>query len=721
MTYFDPVQVDIIFQETMRLLAASPSERIQLNLIDRFLDFIDGNESKFESYLEQLLFKLPQINEPLLYAGIDPQVFENFIIKVIRAQKHLSSDQNRDQIGLRIQQYQAAVKQIYTWIGELSEEKLPIGETKSFKKRSKEPRSGVVLVPTVEQMDGVSSGRLRKLRVEIVSQAKTSHELSPTFGVIGAYAGTFAKPIEQAVATLLESTLGSGQRYWNAVILFETSHSWHAGRSANLAIAGAFYAEILKKEESQEQFWLNPAACITGELDELGQVEAVSAKTLELKIEAAFFSWAQLLVVPLSQLEEATAKLNTLNERYPNRELPVVAVSHLRELFFDRRVSLYHKTDALNHNLRKIWKKKNATIIGGVIVALLLIIGRLVYGPVDRNPVSVEFAGSTINLQNMHGITVKSFEVGDSFVRYNTSEYHNLTYLIKDVDKDGINEFIYSPYNESSYRYNDSLFCYSISGDSLLWKIEIEHELDYSHRSDLTTSEWNIISIEALDENSLLAVAQSGHSYPSVLGRYDLQSGELVSRVVNAGRITDFLVVDSNADGKLEIYLLAQNNSFWGATLILLDENRLKGHLPSGIDHRARDVEEVEIIGLVAFPKSIIGQQYRMEKGTMGRSIRFNDKYKTIVANVLDVHSTMNILSPSLNPSIFYTFNKNLELVALGSNDSWDIMAKKFYENGTLSFRPGNDYLNAFKDSLEWWDGEKFVNYPTLANPYPGE
>ena len=58
---------------------------------------------------------------------------------------------------------------------------------------------------------------------------------------------------------------------------------------------------------------------------------------------------------------------------------------------------------------------------------------------------------------------------------------------------------------------------------------------------------------------------------------------------------------------------------------------------------------------------------------------------------------------------LFYYFDKNLEPVTIGTSTYYDLWARNLYEEERILFKPDYDYFEAFKDSIEYWDGEKFV------------
>ncbi len=719
MAYYDPLQVESIFQETLRLLMASPSERIQINLIDRFLDFISGNEKKFESYLIQIVQQLPVLNNPLIYAGIDPEIFNNFIGKLEHSFSVISDDSSADQLRKHIEKYQAVLFQIYGWVGvddgvHEHENQLVIPQ-KVIKEEN-----GDVIIPVVEEFDGVYSGRLRKLHIEVISKSKNGFELKPAFGVIGADAGSFIKPVESAVERLATQS-GHKITPWKASVFFETPHSWHAGKSANLAISGTFYCELLKAEDLQEQFWINPAACITGEIDDFGNVLPVAYNTLKLKVEAAFFSWVQVLVVPLAQLDEAQSHIQDLKKDYPNRDLPVIAVSHLKELFFDRRVSLYHKTDALNHNLKKVWRRRNSTAITIILITLLVIIGKLVYGPLDKNPVVADFAGNSMILKNSSGAILKEIQVGTDFVNRENEKSLHKYYLLVDIDEDGFNDVVYFKYVRNNENYRDSLYSFSVIKNDFIWKQPVSMDLDFSHRPDIEDDTWTIrqlLNVNFGNEKIFLSSYQSRLYFPGTINKHDLKTGQIIDSYVHPGRIMYMITEDINEDGSDEIIFLANNNDYWGAVLGILDIDKMNGTGPSTDLYKPKNLTSAKENGYVRFPRTVIAKTGGNQKGTTPRHVYYKSEKKIITVIIID-YLFKNIIDSEDNPQMVYRFDKELNLLSVGSSNSWDVLAREFYQEGKLSFEPGLEYLEAFKDSLEWWDGEKFVNYPTLANPHP--
>ena len=446
MSSFDPFHIEKRFNETLRLIQSSASERVQISYIYQFLLEIQDFKEQADSYSTQLFEKLPELSNPLLIAGIHPKTFQQFIdtLKEFREK----SDENAG-LEKRIQEYQTSLSLIRSWVGEYeSLESSPLNSLTETTSKKINYNPGEVLIPVVEEFKteerSSGIGRLRQLQVDIIGENRyKQHDLKPTFGVVGNEAGNFLEPVKKAAGQLLARSRENKQKYWNGSAGLNMSHAWHSGRSANVALAAAFYCEMLKSEEQAEYFRLNPAICITGDVNEDGKVLSVENESLRLKAEAAFFSWAQAFVVPATQLNETLQYLHELNDEFPNRHLPVIGISHIQELFYDRRLTLHYKTDAITHNLKKIWKRKFSVASAFIVIVLLGIIGRLVYGPVDRNPTHATYEGEFAHIRNENGMILKSINVGERFVMtHNENSIQLIPDHIKffDLDNDGKNE-----------------------------------------------------------------------------------------------------------------------------------------------------------------------------------------------------------------------------------------------------------------------------------------
>lgn len=65
-----------------------------------------------------------------------------------------------------------------------------------------------------------------------------------------------------------------------------------------------------------------------------------------------------------------------------------------------------------------------------------------------------------------------------------------------------------------------------------------------------------------------------------------------------------------------------------------------------------------------------------------------------------------------------YIFDRNFKLQSIGSSDVYDEYAREIYESGQTDILADGKYLETFKDSLLYWNGESFQHEPTMNKEY---
>lgn len=716
MARLNPIQLEIHFNETLRLIISAPSERVQLHLILTFLKRVEGNEQEYESYIVQLLQKLPDLKNPLLYAGLNPKYFKEIVLLLDRCLLEIDQFQHQDEIHQKIFEYKTALTQLYKWVGEQVASEVLEDSISIYRGKEHAEFTKGVLVPVVERSGKIKSGRLRRLSLEIIGTSKHKFEIKPTFGVIGAEVGTFLQEASSAAGNLLRESRKGRNKQWIGTAKFELSHAWHSGNSANLALAGAFYCEMLKAEEVQEYFRLNPSICITGDIDEQGMVLEVEESSLIFKVEAAFFSWVQVLVVPASQLSRTLTEIEKLQEDFPNRHLPVFGVSHLKELFFDRRLTIYHKTGAIQHNLKKAWRKRFSVATISVVIALLLIIGRLVYGPVDKNPAAIEFAGSKMLVKNADGATLFEKMVEPEAVQAaNSNEYslNNFAELI-DLNGDGLKEIVF--FRRFINNRVFSLNALNARGETL-WEATYETMYKYKYHTYVDSEVFLINSLAVVDieedgVEELLVIANHELYFPSRIILIDPLTGKSNKQWLHCGNISDLEFIDLNGDSIKEIVFSGVNNADKRAFLGVLDVNSKEGQICTSERYFAEDMPIVNPIAYVQFPTTLLLQKLYSE-GFMEALPRVDRLYLRNNKDIL-VQVRETVLG-SRKADVLYFFDTLLNLISIAPTNSYDFLAKELYEKGQTEVLADGEYLETYKDSLYWWDGEQLVRQRTLV------
>tara|TARA_R110002124_G_scaffold100332_1_gene247171 strand:- start:2042 stop:4279 length:2238 start_codon:yes stop_codon:yes gene_type:complete len=725
MTGFDPFLVEQKFNETVRMIQSSPSERIQISGIEHFIDEVWEYRMQVSSYLEQLLQYLPDLSNPLLLAGIHPHRFSKFIHHIETIVEELN-DYDTEQ---RLREYKQSLLLLKSWIGEKESDNLE-KLTGYYGTLKPEYKPGEVLIPVVEEFKGTEKhsgiGRLRKLRVDIIGENKKGgSELTPAFGVIGKDSGSFLQGVVSSAEKLLAASKKGKYRNWKATAHLSMSHAWHAGRSANLALAAAFFCEMLKAEETAEFFRMNPAVCISGDVDEFGNVLPVEGESLELKTEAAFFFWVQVLVVPAAQLQEVQQVVDTLREKFPNRELPLFGVSKIEELFYDRRLTIHEKTDTIVHNFRKVWKRKFSVASVITVLVLLGVIARLVYGPVDRNPTYVTYEGEFAYIRNEKGAVLESINVGENYVKYyNNNSKSEIADHLKfiDVNNDGLNEILENNTTIEHPDKKENFIIRSNNGDTLFnreFKLDIPFDKHpYVKEGLFGIRRFLVTDFDKDGTNELLMILSYSAYFSNLLVVVDIETGNINEMYVNAGYLRDIYITDLENDGFDDILLATEFKAYREKGFIVLDSRFISGKGILGERYKKSDIEKAIEKAAIFIPQTLVGKVLSKDDYRNGFEKGFPDYFSNIDETIFTFFVKDWHESRGDGAGIMFEFYSDLSVRSVVSQDSYDIKAKELFDTGRIPFEADGLYLDTYRDSLLYWNGTEFQSTPTLNKKY---
>ncbi|MGH7451490.1 MAG: hypothetical protein ACRENG_09115 [bacterium] len=400
----NPIEIERDFQALLISLSCPGTPRQRLFKINRFLETLGNNFAEYESYLLDLIQRLPDLVRDLNYLGCDPEMLQALFEKLRLLHAHFSSGDDVSELAEVVEKLRQAVSRLYVYAGEIGvaleilEEKIFHTSPEWLNQSAEEPANrpllllqrsheeakrhdeataaklhhlisqwpphdaGSAIVPVIEHSIndvGIQEGEggLRRIAVKILGESKTGKDdIHADVAVFGAESDATVLtqiPIAAARRLLVENYPALAKRFFTGQIAFEAAHVLHEGVSANLAIAALFYCTVLHYTDQRERFYLTPGVALTGELNKAGEVLPVDGKTLAAKVKAAFFSWVDYLVVPKQQLDEAEVAARALAQRYPNRALIIIGVGHLREIFFDRRLTQRERAGRVKHVARK--------------------------------------------------------------------------------------------------------------------------------------------------------------------------------------------------------------------------------------------------------------------------------------------------------------------------------------------------------------------------------
>lgn len=151
------------------------------------------------------------------------------------------------------------------------------------------------------------------------------------------------------------------------------------GLGSSLIIPSAF----LSNSTSRIRFYINGSSAFTGKVDEYGNVLKVPSASIESKIESAFYSWIKFVILPKENLDSAERKLNELHSKYSRKNLKLIGIGNIQEMFDYPDVVKIKQDDFFVYAKKTINRHKNLSLSFFSIILIVLTIF-IVYNLIPR-------------------------------------------------------------------------------------------------------------------------------------------------------------------------------------------------------------------------------------------------------------------------------------------------------------------------------------------------
>jgi hypothetical protein len=480
------------------------------------------------------------------------------------------------------------------------------------------------------------------------------------------------------------------------------------GSSSNLAAALMMYCAVLRHANRRRQYRLSRTVAITGDVTEDGTVKEVDAITLEHKVSGVFFSPCETLVVPFTQREEADRAVRLLQERFPDRRLDIIGVKQLYELFYDLRIVEPVTISRVRHLAMWGWRKRFRVAAVVMILALTTLLAHKLTGPLDRNPASLAWGGSTLFGLNARGDTVRRIPVGTETVREvidpNFIAGGGSLASIVDVNGDQSNEIVYIRRAGPGIVGNDSVVCRNEAG--VVWAKIIAEPLCYPFKGDVGTG-FNASRLASGaflrgEGNDVVVCAPSIQSFPTVIVLLDGMTGAERRKYINAGHMICCGTADLDGNGLLEILVGGSNNSFDLAAFAILDPHTMQGYSPIGNpDYSPLQSTTGCEFAYFVFPQSppIRLFQKEMSRPQVG-GIQVDSQRRRIFVTVCEGTLADYRGRP---PALTYIFGFDCAIQTVQLSDSYVQFVRHLSDARRATCQPDAMDIEALKDSIFSW------------------
>jgi hypothetical protein len=351
------------------------------------------------------------------------------------------------------------------------------------------------------------------------------------------------------------------------------------------------------------------------------------------------------------------------------------------------------------------------------VAALLL--GMQIKSPKDSNLAYASAKNEFLVAYNKNGAELWRKHIGPGYdserLRTEIPGYEPDKYLVTvDVEGDGKKEVIaaFGLFNGSMlWPMRDAVVCYNSDG-STRWLTKLGRQMTFG--TELYSDDYPVrqILVAARSEEGavdVLALITHYAYYPSAIARLDASTGRVLNEYWHSGILGSLEHRDIDGDGIAELVAVGENNGYDMASLAVLDPRELSGHSPAPANYTPQGLPTGTEKYYLLFPRSDL-KRFASHKRNVAESPRFA---KDGLMRVYVAERVENIWHP-----LIYCFDKSMKCIRVEGEDTFINLHRRLEAEGKLTRKLDAQYYEELRQSVLYWDGEKFVKEPTMNKYY---
>lgn len=508
----------------------------------------------------------------------------------------------------------------------------------------------------------------------------------------------------QAIHTLMPASgsKSGNQRPYHAHYRVTNATHHFTGDSVTLAAALVAYTQLLRPSHSREERYLPLELAVTGGVNSEGNVTAVNAQTVALKVMRAFFSRLRILVVPEGNEVEAHEVVERLREKYPRRKLRIISAESLEDVVSDLNVVREEKVCIGEYVARSVYRYSRAARLQVPLLLVLIYVSIVLIYPkawpwFDRNPAFVNVSGNRFDVFNAGSTRLWGYEF-DCKVTGLTKSY----WKVVDIDADGGSEVIISPnvILTEGCSSNSRAFVFDADGD-LLNKLQTVTIGEYPNDNDVDFPYIPAgLSVVGIQRNQVL-ITKAVASNPARLHlKFWTASGELLGWYIHSGfggTATEPISIDTQGNIALPLY----NNRLSRMALMILNPHHTLGVSPpyDSAEYDLRDVKRGNQLYYVTFPRSDVGKAAASMPGV-----------RELMQEPSGLIRVVLVENEALHADIWYYIDSRGRVQAVVPNDHYILARDKLVSQHVLSPHSWEEHNRFLMDSVRYWTGAGWVS-----------
>lgn len=491
-------------------------------------------------------------------------------------------------------------------------------------------------------------------------------------------------------------------KYHEVLIYFDNISADYEGYSLGIALTIGFIEQLSILYNLPYLTIVKNNIASTGGLDKNGNVFALGEEIINQKVEAAFYSDLENLIIPEDDEATGKEKLRILKEKFPERKLNIVPVENLSDLLNRRNLIEIKKQSPVVRtakNIRRNWKA--TTIVFALLAALIFNF----WIDWDDNPAILENIKRELLVKNKTGKLLWKQEVpyDDEYGNASLKDWQRII----DINSDGVNEVILCSQNNSED--GSKIVCFS-NHHNIVWEYIFADSIPTTTEY-FTNKFWlSIVGTTTINGNKQIVLsAKHFMYYPSAIFKLDLKTGKrLTGTYWNPGYIDGGFLYDINQDGKDEAVLTAANNGYESTSIMSLRLDSLSGQSPTTKKYEFNKIktETGSLINFTLIPKS----DYSFYK-----AVRLNG---LLIGGLLNYTSEKIIAAPIIEGErieqsyVIYRFDYSLACNEVVISNNLRVRRDSLVAHDKLKtpFTDTPEYCKILRDQILYWNGKEFTH-----------
>ncbi|MAT38159.1 MAG: hypothetical protein CL946_01000 [Ectothiorhodospiraceae bacterium] len=502
----------------------------------------------------------------------------------------------------------------------------------------------------------------------------------------------------------------------------------YTGKSFGLGFAVNLVSLLSYHSMDRRYYKIESGTVFTGRTNSQGDVLPVDDEHVRTKLQGLIYSPYKRLVLPWEHERSAYAVIESMHEKSPDRNLEIIPVKQLGDVFDRRQVIAVRRFSAWKRGI-KFYRRHQSVITLGLLGIVISLIGAYILFVVDfdTNPHKVVVERGVYVVKNKRGTELWTKEIEHPTYNFSPSYWEEQIlygtmwkrYAVADLDNDGSNEVLLG-HAFSYHGYSDSIYCYNADG-SRRWAQPVgiptvTNENDYRQSPFRVQTIW----VGVLDSTGAqrIIVSCCTDFYSNVVYIIDNEGNKLAD-YLHPGSLVWATVIPAPDSSGYEIVLCGAHNGYRQPVVVVLDPKYVSGTAPEQESHRFLQPKRPPAAEkyYIRFPRTQINDIYGVNPlpypnlasmGPMGRVFNVNE------AALEPPDSGLAI--PTAH--VFYEFTNDMKLLSIQTSSTYDKLYRAAMKSGFTSRQLGKTYFDSLKTHVEWWDGEKFINTPTMNKRY---